>query len=135
MILYTAQFVNKDGLTSACIFSPVSIDDQVADKLRFAQEIIEAQWLTVYNPTACFIVLCQEDAFTDADTQLFNNVWLIDPENWEDIIDSADYTLVNDLMFELCKDKDAQFVGLSLFNANQLLALFEENMFVVVGVC
>ena len=128
------QCLNEKEITDACVFSPISIDDEIIDKLRFAQRVIESQWLAIYNPTACFVVLCGDDVFTEYDTRLYNDVWLIDKENWQDVIDSADYILVNDLMFNLCKDQDATYINLSIFDSEKLQELFEGHMFVVAGV-
>ena len=133
MKLYLLQFKHGEEdshISPAYIFSDSQIDTEIEQKLRFGQEVIESQWLHVYNPTPCFVVRISDPI----GTQLFNGVYLIDKKDWHKTVDLSDIMLLNEDMYNLCKNEDALFFELSLFSASDLRELFEDNMFVVAGV-
>ena len=117
-------------ISPACIFSESAIDVETEKKLRFAQEVIESQWLHVYNPTPTFIVKISGPI----GIQLFDGVYLIDKKDWDKTIDLSDVMLVNEDMWNLCKNQEATFFDLSRFSSSDLVGLFADYMFVVAGV-
>ena len=130
MELYSVMIEEATHLSPACLFSADPISKNVVKKLRFAQEVIEAQWLAESNPTPCFVMMLP----AKVGTTLFDDVSLINPDDWNEMIDQSETILLNESMFDLCKADDGLFLKLKYHNAEQLSLLFEDNMFVVAGV-
>ena len=133
MKLYTVTIEEDNCLSPACLFSTSLIDVVTVKKLRFGQKVVEAQWLSVHNPTPCLVVLLPSDA-AKFGTILFDNVSLINPDDWAEVVNQSDVLLLNASMFELCKEDGTLFLKLKYFDSEHLKTLFEEHMFVVAGV-
>ena len=133
MRLYSIQFEGRNShLAPACILSGDPIGEELVMALRSAQEVVEAQWLANFNPMPVLVVLLPPE-YQSHGTQLFGNVRLINPEDW-DIIDRVEALLINAPMYGLCRDEDSTFVGLKMHLSGELINLFMDSMFVVAGV-
>ena len=49
------------------------------------------------------------------------------------MIDKVDAFLINDKMYQMCKMQDAPFVNLAYSTSEELMKLFETEMFVVAA--
>lgn len=129
MKLYTVTIHEANHLPPAFLFSSSFIDESIAKKLRFAQEVIQAQWLCNDQSIPCFII-----SQSKTGTTLFDNVYLINPQDWDNTIEQSEVVLLNDSMFHLCRKHDSPVLELEYFSAEHLKSLFEDHMFIVAGV-
>ena len=128
-ILHTTSFMNHDFTSDAHIFSATPIGRDTVSDLLYAQLVAEAKWLNEF-PVFAFVT---SGAELKHFAPLYEGVRLVYPEDWS-LIDNADAFLVNKQMYNLCRMDDAPFVQLKHSTAEELLRLFETEMFVVAAV-
>ena len=127
-ILHTTSFLDQEFASNAHIFSTDQISEDTASDLLYAQMVVEAKWLGdfpvfAFSPHADEIARC---------APLYEDVKLVYPDNW-DVIDNVNAFLINEKMYELCKMQDAPFVNLTYSTSEELMKLFETEMFVVAA--
>ena len=127
-ILHTTSFMNQEFASDAHIFSFNQISEDTASDLLYAQMVVEAKWLGDF-PIFAFPTPADE---LKRCAPLFEDVKLVYPDNW-DVIDKVDAFLLNDKMYQMCKIQDAPFVNLAYSTSEELMKLFETEMFVVAA--
>ena len=127
-ILHTTTFMDQEFASDAHIFSVNQISKDTASDLLYAQMVVEAKWLGDF-PVFAFPAPADE---LKRYTPLFEDVKLVYPDDWG-VIDDVDAFLINDKMYQLCKVKDAPFVNLAHSTSDELMKLFETEMFVVAA--
>ena len=127
-ILHTTTFMDQEFASDAHIFSVNQISKDTASDLLYAQMVVEAKWLGDF-PVFAFPAPADE---LKRCTPLFEDVKLVYPDDWG-VIDDVNAFLINDKMYQMCKVKDAPFVNLAYSTSEELMKLFETEMFVVAA--
>ena len=127
-ILHTTSFMNQEFASDAHIFSLNQINEDTASDLLYAQMVVEAKWLGDF-PVFAFPTPADE---IKRYAPLYEDVKLVYPDNW-DMIDKVNAFLINDKMYQMCKMQDAPFVNLAYSTSEELMKLFETEMFVVAA--
>ena len=126
-ILHTASFIDQPFASDAHIFSHQQLTPQSTANMLYAQQVVEAKWLGDF-PT--FAIEDPPEPIKHS-AHLFEDVHLIYPESWN-IIDKANAFLLNSKMYELCQTADKPFHHLQHSSSQELLELFNQEMFIVV---
>lgn len=127
-ILHITSFMNQEFTSDAHIFSRNQISTDTASDLLYAQMVVEAKWLGDF-PVFAFPT---PDDEIKRFAPLYEDVKLVYPDNWS-VVDKVDAFLINDRMYQLCKIQDAPFVKLAYSTSEELIRLFETEMFVVAA--
>ena len=128
-ILHTTSFMNHDFTSDAHIFSATPIGRDTVSDLLYAQLVAEAKWLEEF-PVFAFVT---GESELKHYAPLYEDVRLVYPEDWS-LIDNVDAFLLNKQMYNLCRMDDAPFVNLKHSTSEELLKLFETEMFIVAAV-